>query len=121
MSKEEQIKDYAVNMFLQLEEAGIYLKPEEQKAIVDPYLKSEEPLNVIISSMLSDVTSLRGSHDQRNKRTVEEPTPEVEHEAVKTLSYQPPRANGFAATMTIAIAVGAFLGILLAFALLSIK
>ena len=121
MSKEEQIKDYAVNMFLQLEEAGIYLKPEEQKAIVDPYLNSEEPLNVIISSMLSDISSLRGSHDQRNRRAVEEPTPVVEKEVDKTLSYRPPRANGFAATIPVAIAVGAFLGILLAFALLSIR
>lgn len=120
-SKEEQIKDFAVKMFLDLEEVGVYLKPEEQQRFVDKYVHSEEELSTIINEMLNDAREIKGSHDQRNKKEYTTPAPVIEHTEGKKLTYNRPRGNGFANTVMIAVVVGALLGVLFAIAFLSIK
>ena len=127
MDKKEQIKDYAVKLFLQLEEASIYLKQEEQQAFLNQYINREDSLEIIIDDMLKGAKELTKSHDQRNaynneRLTNESPIPVKEEHARKlTLQAKKPSGNGFANIVMIAVAVGAFLGILLAMAFLSIK
>jgi len=118
MTKEEQIQNYAVEMFLELEEAGVYLKPEEQKAFVDQYVNREGSLEDIVSTMLRDARQLRGSHDQRNNLEKAQEAPVLEQEQGKKLTYQPPRGNGFVNVFIIAVAIGGLIGILLAFILM---
>jgi hypothetical protein len=126
MDKKEQIKDYAVKLFLQLEEAGVYLKQEEQQAFVDEYINREDSLEVIIDEMLKGAKELSKSHDQRNVPSSEsltnsQPEPVMQQDYGRKLTLQKPSGNGFANIVMIAVSVGAILGILMALAFLSIK
>ena len=59
---------------------------------------------------------------ERVELSYQQEVPTLEQEQVKKLTYQPPKNNeGFASILVIAIVVGGFLGIILAFAILNIK
>ena len=122
--KQSRIVEKVVELFSELEKNGIFFKEEEQKAFAAKYIQMEGPLEEIIDAMYKDASQLAKSHDQRNRaqvpQTLEEQQPVKEEEGPK-LTFRPPSGNGFANSVMIAVFIGGMLGVLIAFALLSLK
>ena len=65
MTKEEQILEYATNMFLQLEEAGLSLNDEEKRELVEPFLKQEGTVEEITQALLEHTKKIKAQYDEK--------------------------------------------------------
>jgi len=70
--KEKLITDYARNMFLQLEEAGVSLSVNEKTQLLKPYLKMPDSYEVITNKLLQDTMRFKEEHDKK-VASIEEP------------------------------------------------
>ena len=63
--KAKLITDYARNMFLQLEEAGVSLSANEKTQLLKPYLKMPDSYEVITNKLFQDTMRFKEEHDKK--------------------------------------------------------